>query len=507
MKRQTVTQRFLASVERAEARVFLECEGRSWRYAEVCERAAAVARALRDSGVNPGDRVALVMRNGLAYVAGYYGVLFAGACVVTGDPETHVDMLHHLLIDSGAVAAVLGSEALQRLHSANRVPPLRLLLTNAPSDRPGATRIDDLPSAPLDPQPTAKDDLAQIIYTSGTTGRPKGVTLTHRCLVANTDGIVEGLRLQDGDSVFVILPFSYSYGNSLLQTHADVAGRLVLAPDFVFLSRVTSLLESSRVHGFAGVPSSYLALLNHTDFAGRPFADLRYVTCAGGALPLPTVRLLRTKLPHVQLFLMYGQTEASARISILPPEEVDRRSDSAGLPLRGVSLAVLRADGTPAPHGEAGEIVVRGDNVMVGYWNDRAATAEVLKPQGLLTGDRGRLDDEGYLYIVGRRTDIIKCGGHRVGPQEVENTLLQHPAVAEVGVIGRSDPQLGEVPVAFVVARAGTSLQPADLIAFAKDRLPRYSAVRDVFLVDALPRTTNGKLQRARLREMLPERE
>jgi acyl-CoA synthetase (AMP-forming)/AMP-acid ligase II len=303
--------------------------------------------------------------------------------------------------------------------------------------------------------------------------------------------------------MFAILPFSYSYGNSLLLTHVAVGGRLVLASDFAYWKRVVELMEAQRVSGFAGIPASFAMLLARSDLLRRPMRHLRYLTCAGGALPVPNVVRLRQGLPHVRVFLMYGQTEASARLTTLQPADLDRKLGSCGRPIAGVSIAIRDSDGRAVPTGEVGEIVVQGDNVMLGYWRDPEGTREVLRPDGLHTGDLGKLDDEGFLYIVGRHTDMIKSGGYRISPQEIEDVLLELEFLAEAGVVGRSDIVFGEVPVAFVVPRPGARCACEDVIEHARGRLPRYKAVHQVYVVESLPRTANGKVQRAKLRELL----
>jgi acyl-CoA synthetase (AMP-forming)/AMP-acid ligase II len=327
------------------------------------------------------------------------------------------------------------------------------------------------------------------------------VTLSHRNLVANTESIVRYLALTADDSVLVILPLFYSYGNSLLLTHVHVGGELVLASDFVFWNRALDLLERRRATGFAGVPSSYAMLLERSDFARRKFPDLRYLTCAGGGLPPPAARRLRSIVPHAELFLMYGQTEASARLSTLLPRDFERKLGSIGQAIPGVELDVRGEDGASAAPGEPGELVARGANVMVGYWNDPQATARVLGDGWLHTGDLARKDEEGFFWIVGRKSDMIKSGAYRIGPEEVEEVLRGVEGVGDVAVVGQPDEVFGEVPVAFVVPAGCASAET--ILEEARRRLPRHKWIRAVRLIDALPRTTSGKVRRGVLRERL----
>jgi acyl-coenzyme A synthetase/AMP-(fatty) acid ligase len=348
---------------------------------------------------------------------------------------------------------------------------------------------------------TRLPDLAQIIYTSGTTGHPKGVMLSHGNLHANTRSITAYLQLTAADSVVVILPFFYSYGNSLLQTHVAVGGRLIVAQDFVFWNQTLDLAERARATGFSGVPVSYAMLLHKSNIASRGFPDLRYMTCAGGALARPLIERLREMLPHVQLFVMYGQTEASARLTSLLPHELDVKSGSAGRAIPGVEMTVRDDQGNRLPPREVGELVARGPNIMQGFWRDPDATADVLRPEGLYTRDVGWMDEEGYVWIMGRKDDVIKTGSYRISPEELEQVLLGLPGVREAAVVGEPDRFLGAVPVAFVVSDGG--VEAGAILAGAQARIPRFKCIRKVHLVPELPRTENGKVRRGALRERL----
>jgi acyl-CoA synthetase (AMP-forming)/AMP-acid ligase II len=319
--------------------------------------------------------------------------------------------------------------------------------------------------------------------------------------VANCRSIVEYLNLTSADSVFVILPFFYSYGNSLLITHAAVGGRLILASSFVFWNRVLDLMEQQRATGFAGVPSTFAMLLHKSNFKKRAFEDLRYLTCAGGALAPAVVRQIRGALPHVQIFPMYGQTEAAARLSTLMPDELDAKLGSIGRGIPGVELKVLDKHSRPVPVGEVGEIVARGENVMVGYFGDEEATREVLRDEGLRTGDLARVDEDGYIYIVGRCSDMIKSGAYRINPQEIEEVILELDGVADVAVAGQPDEILGEVAVAFVTpAPDRNGLAAEAVVEHCARLLPRHKQVHRVVLTDTIPKTPSGKVKRQELR-------
>jgi acyl-CoA synthetase (AMP-forming)/AMP-acid ligase II len=490
-------------------RTLLHHRGRDRTYGEICAGAEGVAAWLIAHGVKPGDRVALVMPNCAEYVMGYFGIQLAGACAVTLDALQAGEELAYAINHSGSVAAILSPPLHERLARAEaKLETLRSVLLTAASKATIANTtvalIDEV--TPLSgPRPAvALESPAQIIYTSGTTGRPKGVVLSHRNLAANTASIIASLSLREMDSVFAILAFSYSYGNSLLLTHVSCGGSVVVASDFVFWNDVLDLMERQKASGFAGIPSSFAMLVNRSDFLRRKWPELRYLTCAGGALPLPVIERLRESLPHVSLYCMYGQTEASARLSCLPPAEIERKLGSAGRAIPGVELTVRDESGAVAAPGELGEIVARGDNIMMGYFNDPQATAQVLRADGLHTGDMGRMDADGYLFITGRGDDVIKSGGYRIGPQEIEDAALQVAGVAEVGVTGIPDPMLGLVPVAFVVPVEPDASLVQRVRAHLEKVLARFKQPRDIHVVAKLPRTLNGKLQRRLLVELIP---
>jgi long-chain acyl-CoA synthetase len=506
----TLTAMLRQSACRFPERVFVHHAGEDFTYAQIWNQAVAVAAWLSENGLQLGDRVAILLKNSPEYVASYFGTLLAGGTVVGLNPDTTPRELTRTLNHCTVTALVYHSASSDLLQeTVPQVPSLRLFLQA--DEGVGLRASDGLPRACFGELlrgsttglPTLRPPhVAQIIYTSGTSGKPKGVTLSHRNLVANTRSIIQYLKLTEEDAVLVILPFFYSYGNSLLLTHMAVGGRLILASDFVFWSRTLDLMQEQEATGFSGVPSSYAMLLHRTDFLRRRFPTLRYLTCAGGGLAPAVVQRLREAFPHVELYLMYGQTEASARLSSLMPEDVDRKLGSIGKGIPGVELQVLDDEGTPVKPGDIGEIVARGDNIMLGYWNDPEETAKVLRPEGLRTGDLATVDEEGYIYVVGRKSDLIKSGAYRIHPKEIEDVILELQGVAEVAVVGMPDPILYEVPVAFIVpSKDAHTLTEQDVVDHCLRNLPRYKAVRGVHFVEALPKTSSGKVRRAELKE------
>jgi len=497
----------LTGLLRATAERHPEREAVVWKserldYGTLFERATRWSSFLIDQGVAPGDRVALVMENSPNYLISYFGVLMARACVVALNPHTTAHELKPPLVECEASAIIAQRSAIATLRPLlSDLPALKWLVLDEAQD---AASADAGPSVSVAVQPPdGEETLAQIIYTSGTTGTPKGIMLTHRNLLANTASIVEYLRLTAEDRVLVILPFFYSYGNSLLLTHVAVGGTLVIAEQFVFLNAVLALMQRERVTGFSGVPSSFAMLLRKSPFAKTRFETLRYLTCAGGALPLTHLQELQAAHPKTDIVIMYGQTEASARLSSLDPKDLPRKMGSIGKGIPGVHLQVIGPTGAPVAPGETGEIVASGDCLMTGYWKHPEETAKVVVNGRLHTGDMATVDEEGYIFVKGRKSDMIKCGSYRMHPIEVESAMNAHPLVCESAVIGVKDEMLGESIVAFVVLQKGCGLSESDLLQSVRVFLPVYKLPKAVYFIDEIPKTASGKIRRQLLRQRL----
>ena len=284
----------------------------------------------------------------------------------------------------------------------------------------------------------------------------------------------------------------------MLHTHLAVGARMVLEDNIVFPHLVAEALERERATGFSGVPSTFALMLDRGRLEHYDLSSLRYLTQAGGAMAPALTRRVREAFPGARLFVMYGQTEASARLTCLAPEHLDEKPGSVGTPISGVQIRVRREGGADAEPGEQGEVWARGDNVMTGYWNAPEATAAVLVDGWLRTGDLGHLDADGFLWLAGRRADMIKTGAHRVHPQDVEEVIAELPGVREVAVAGIDDALLGQVVAAFLVTDAGAPDEMA-VKAHCRRRLAGYKIPKQVAFVAELPKTASGKVRRAAL--------
>jgi acyl-CoA synthetase (AMP-forming)/AMP-acid ligase II len=298
------------------------------------------------------------------------------------------------------------------------------------------------------------ENCAEIIFTSGSTGKPKGVMISHKNLIANTKSIIEYLNLSHEDRMLVVLPFYYCYGLSLLHTHLRVGGSIVYNNSFIFLGTVIKNLFTYKCTGFAGVPSHFQILMRMSDtFKKTKFPDLRYVTQAGGKLATVFIDEFRESFPDIKFYVMYGQTEATARLSYLSPELYEKKKGSMGKGIPGVELKVVNSQGENIKQGETGEVIAKGDNIMMGYYNDDVATAKSLRDGWLWTGDLGEVDEDGFIYLTARKNEIIKVRGKRISPKEIEAVILQIPEIVDCSIEGIDDKIEGETLKASIVIK------------------------------------------------------
>jgi len=458
------------------------------------------AGGLRAAGFAAGARLALGLENSAEYVAAYYGTLLAGGIVVPLNVSAKARDFEFWLRHCEASWMVCSAENRELLSAAALVGTgLRVVTTSGVAS--GSTAFADVAGECDGSAAPDAHAPACILYTSGTTGSPKGVLLSQHNLASNTDAIVDYLGLTSADCIVCVLPFYYSYGNSVLHTHVKVGAKIVLDDSLVYPHKVVENIARSGATGFAGVPSTFALLLGRVTLKDFDLSSLRYLTQAGGAMSVATTQKLRAALPHARLFVMYGQTEASARLTYLPPADLDRKLGSVGVALQGVDLEVRSENGERCPALQPGTVWTRGPNVMQGYWNNPAATAATLLDGWLNTGDIGHLDADGFLFLAGRRSDMIKTGAHRVHPKDVEEVIEELAEVAEVAVVGVNDEMLGQAIKAFVVPKTAGGVDVMRVKAHCRQRLANYKIPKYVDLVGSLPKTASGKIRRHELVE------
>lgn len=447
-------------------------------YGQLDERASRIAGRLASVGVAPGDRVLLCASNDVAFVAAYFGVLYAGAAVVPVP-----------VVSAPAEVAFRARHANARVALVDR--ERRALLPDEVLALDVHDTSHDAPA--LEPR-DAPEDLAMVLYTSGTTGVPKGAAITHASLVAHTSALVHHVLALEGDDVVLgALPLTHSFGIRMTVLAPFVAGARTVLVDRFDASLTLTLAEREGVSWLPGVPTMFDAWANTK---GAPLAWLRWCLSAGAPLPAETRRRAEKRL-GAEIREGYGLTEATFTTIDAPPAA--RTPGSVGTPVWGVEVKLAKAHESD----ELGEILVRGQNVMRGYLDDPSATAEAFEDGWLRTGDLGRVDSGGRLFVVDRLKDLILRGGHNVYPSEVEHALVEHPAIREAAVIGRPDAHLGEEVVAVITLREGAHLELAELDAFCRDRLAKTKVPREVAIVDALPLGPSRKILRRTMRDAL----
>jgi acyl-CoA synthetase (AMP-forming)/AMP-acid ligase II len=481
-------------------------------YRQINGCANQLAHWLISQGTGPGDRIALLMENSLEYVISYYGVLKTGAAVAPLSAGLKPEGLQPLLARLAPKVLLAGSrfERLLKATIKDELSGGSIVIKDSRLQWRDDSKVKALDwNAALDGQPKDNLDLdvdptvpASIIFTSGSAGMPKGVMLTHHNIVSNTLSICRYLELTADDVQMVVLPFHYVMGKSLLNTHFAVGGRVIINNRFAYPAAVVEEMVDQKVTGFSGVPSTYAYLLHRSPLAAHrdQLESLRYCSQAGGHMARKTKENLRKALPdHTRIVIMYGATEAAARLTYLPPERFGEKMDSIGIPIPDVTISVIDASGTELPAGQMGELVAAGSNIMKGYWQEPESTRMVLDADGCYhTGDIGYRDEEGFLYLMGRRDDQIKVGGHRINPCEIEDILMDSGHVIEAAVLGVEDELLGNRLCALVAPNNGNDGERLvkTLLRACAAALPRFKLPAEIRTLESLPKNDSGKADR-----------
>ncbi|MBK6962593.1 MAG: AMP-binding protein [Bacteroidales bacterium] len=432
-------------------------------YAELSSNALKTAQHFgKAHGEN--NYVLILSENSVFFITVYLALMKSGNICVPLNPAIEMENLDKVLEKTGASLAFISRKYQQRFSGY------------------GFTVYDDESvkswcSLPQVDETSDKDHsfdenrLAEIIFTSGSTGEQKGAMISHKNIIANTNSIIEYLKLTSTDIIEVVMPFYYCYGLSLLHTHLRVGGAVHMNNSFIFIGSVIDDLNKYNCTGFAGVPSHFQILLRKTrDFKTTKFHSLRYVTQAGGKLHTAFIEEFIDAFPDISFYVMYGQTEATARLSYLPPEELRRKLGSLGRGIPNVTLKVVDENGIPVKPGETGEIIAKGDNIMAGYFKDPETTAATIRNGWLYTGDMATVDDEGYIFMQSRAKEIIKVRGIRISPKEIEAVIVKFPGVIDCTISAEHDDITGESIKATVI------VNEADLPQFSEEAVRQYCA-------------------------------
>ncbi len=493
----------------------LVADGVRMSYGELDAMSDRLAACFVQEGIEPGDRIAIFMGNRFEAVVAIFAAQKAGAVFSPVNPSTKADKLGFILNNCDARAVVtearlgpIAAEAIALLAPSvrlairvggkeSRIAPKTLSFEQALEE--GSGGIGD---------PGIDIDLSMLIYTSGSTGLPKGVMMTHLNVVTAVRSITSYLKKTEDDIVLSVLPISFDYGLYQILMAFSTGATLVLEKSFAFPRAILDRLAEERATGFPLVPTMAAMILKMPDLKPESFPPLRFITNTAAALPVAHIEALQRLFPHTEIYSMYGMTECK-RCTYLPPEQLRQRPGSVGIAIPGTQVFVVNERGKRLPAGQTGELVVCGAHVMKGYWKNPEATKKVLKPgplpgeSQLHTGDLFRTDDEGYLYFVGRKDDIIKSRGEKVAPKEVEAVLHEIPEVSDAVVIGLPDPVLGLAVTAVIVLAGNSTIDKRQLLRHCQQRLEDFAVPASFEIRGELPKTANGKVDRRLLREML----
>ncbi len=488
-------------------------------YADVAARTASVAQGLRTAGVQPGDRVGILLEPSLPLVFSIFGVSQAGGVFVPIHHSLLPKQVSHIVTDCKMRVLITDGAHLSTLaETIEKCPSLELVVVVDPNPEaePSFSTADFEELTRITPQEPWQDvaiekDLAAILYTSGSTGRAKGVMLSHANVLAGTSIVSQYLHITERDRILACLPFSFDAGLNQLTTAFQQQATLVLLK-FTFAREIVTALVQERITGLAGVPPLWSLLAQPSSGLERTdLSHLRYITNTGGAMPQKLLASLRKGLPDTDVVLMYGLTEAF-RSTYLPPEELDRRPTSMGKAIPNTEILVINDKGERCGPGEPGELVHHGPTVSLGYWGQPKLTNDTLRPHPFppsgtsepakvcYSGDLVNMDEDGFLYFLSRRDNMIKSSGFRISPTEVEEALRDVGALQEAAVIGIPDENLGQRIKAFIVPSEGASIDPDELQASCAAVMPRHMVPSSVEVWKQLPKTSSGKIDYPYLR-------
>jgi len=500
----------------------LVCGRERWTYKDLDERSDHLACSLLDAGVRRQDRVIVLVDNSAETVISLYGILKAGGVFVILAGSIKGPKLRYILENSGASVLIahvskakVVDDALRDRSEGCKViwvgPSVRIPQRFCESGLVWDEIFSDFEDGEADGKrnaslPRCVDvDLATLIYTSGSTGEPKGVMSTHHNMISAARSIIQYIGNVEDDVILDVLPLSFDYGLYQVIMAFMFGGTVVLEKSFLYLHNILERIAQEKVTGFPIVPTIVAMLLKLQDLTKYDLATLRYMTNTGAALPVEHIRRLRSMLPQVTMISMFGLTECK-RVCYLPPEELDRRPSSVGKAMPNCEVFVVDEDGKEVVPGKTGELIIRGSNVMQGYWADPKLTARTYRdgqyPSGriLYSGDYFQMDEDGFLYFLGRKDDMIKSKGERISAKEVENNICGMEGVAEVAVIGLPDEIFGQVIKAYIVQAPGAELSDRQILKYCSENMETFMVPKYVEFMDSLPKTPNGKIDKKQLK-------
>jgi len=460
-------------------------------YQELYQKSFALAKYISVI-TEENDKILLISQNTIFFLIAYLAILKSARICVPINPDIEADNLIYIRNQCNSSLAMVNPTLVSRYDLKN----IQVITDLNKISEWNNTTIDSID------QQFNDNRCAEIIYTSGSTGEPKGVMISHRNLIANTESIVEYLQLTSEDIIEVVLPFYYCYGLSLLHSHLRIGGSVVLNNTFIFLGSVLNDLKKYNCTGFAGVPSHFQILLRKSDsFKTAEFPYLRYVTQAGGKLHNIFISEFMESHPEISFYVMYGQTEATARLSYLPPHLLKSKLGSIGKGIPNVTLRVVNDKNENVHPGEVGEIIAQGDNIMLGYLNDKESTDKTIVDGWLHTGDIGIRDEEGFIYLTARQKEIIKVGGKRVSPKEIEEVIVSIPEVIDCTVFGIDDDLLGEAIKATVIIDKSNfgAIDQESIKAYCHQHLSTYKIPQVIDIQDHVYISSTGKKIKAKL--------
>ncbi len=483
-------------------------------YARINSDANRLARLLLDHDVKEQDIVVLIMDNSIEYIVSYYAALKTGAAVVPFSNDLKPDSINHLFRELNPKAVISSKKFERVLNACNlNVSSLQAMIIKDKARQWPHLDFTVIPFSDLSHYSDAsnldkkidENSLASIIFTSGSSGIPKGVMLSHLNIRTNADSICQYLNLTSDDIQMVVLPFFYVMGKSLLNTIFSVGGTIVINNKFAFPASVLNQMIEEKVTLFSGVPSTYAFLLNRSPLEAykKKLTCLRCCTQAGGHMASSIKKKLIQVLPeHTDICIMYGATEASARLTYLAPDQLENKINSIGRPIPNVQIKILDENDREVSAGQTGELVATGKNIMLGYWKDPVTTAKALDKNGYHTGDQGYMDEDGFYFLKGRKDSLLKVGGHRINPQEIEDAVMETDLVVESAVIGIKNDLLGNKLVALATPK-DSKVNEKMILSKCSQFLPKYKMPSEIKIVKMLPKNANGKIDKNRCAEMI----